>query len=90
MTDDNLTAPASEMQMVPVNLSHEDLLAVLDEIRARVAAGDSFEGSIEYLMPEDPDAPPRSFDVRASYRTGNSMGQGGMRVIGEWRERTRP
>lgn len=72
--------------MAPVNMSHEDLLAVLDDIRSRVAQGDSFEGHIEWLLPEDDDAPARSFDVQASYRVGNTMGQGGMRMIGEWRE----
>jgi hypothetical protein len=75
-----------EMRQVPVNLSHEDLLTVLDDIRARVAEGDSFEGHIEWMIPVDDDAPARSFDVQASYRVGNTMGQGGMRMIGEWRE----
>lgn len=61
-----------------------ELLAILDDIRAAVAGDDSFEGSIEYLMPGplglDPDA---DFAVRASYRVGNSQGQGGYVLIGE-------
>lgn len=60
----------------------EQLLAVLDDMRARVAAGDSFEGSIEYLMPGpleiDTD---KDFAVMASYRIGNLDGQGGVRLI---------
>lgn len=76
----------SEQRMCPVNMSHEDLLALLDDIRARVAEGDSFEGSLQYLIPLDDDAPARSFDVQASYRVGNTMGQGGLRMVGEWRE----
>lgn len=76
----------TEQRPCPVNMSHEDLLAMLDDIRKRVAEGDSFEGSFQYLMPLDDDAPPRSFDVQASYRVGNTMGQGGMRMVGEWRE----
>lgn len=74
----------SEMRQVPVNMSHEELLAVLADITDRVRHGDSFEGSLTYAIPEDPEAAPGSFDVLASYRIGNSMGQGGMRMIGEW------
>jgi len=66
----------------PAIISHDELLAVLDDIRLRVAAGDSFEGSIEWMIPEDPSAGPRDFAVRASYRVGNLQGQGGMRMIG--------
>lgn len=69
--------------MKPVNMGQNDLLEVLDDIRSHVAAGDSFEGSIEYSIPEDENAPPRTFDVRGAYRIGNSMGQGGMRLVGE-------
>ena len=67
--------------MKPVGMSKDELLAVLDDIRAVVAADDSFEGSIEYLIPEQ--ELEADFAVRASYRTGNSMGQGGVRLIGE-------
>lgn len=64
----------------PVPMSKDQLLAVLDDIRAHVAANDSFEGSIEYLMPEEP-GEGVDFDVRAGYRIGNSVGQGGFRLI---------
>lgn len=63
-----------------VSMTKDQLLAVLDDIRAGVAAGDSFEGSIEYLMP-GPLGLGGDFAVRASYRIGNTMGQGGLRVI---------
>ncbi|WP_037573553.1 hypothetical protein [Phaeacidiphilus oryzae] len=63
------------------NLSRADLLALLDDIRARVAAGDSFEGWLHYLIPDNPDAA-HPFDVAAAYRIGNRDGQGGMRLIG--------
>lgn len=64
-----------------------ELLAILDDIRTSVERDDSFEGSIEYLMPGpldlDPDA---DFAVMASYRVGNSQGQGGVVLIGDTSE----
>lgn len=80
-------------RMMPVYLTKEQLLAVLEEVQALVAADDSFEGSLSYEFPwhteigdsaDDPDGP--GFRVQASYRMGNSMGQGGIRMIGELRE----
>jgi hypothetical protein len=66
-----------------VGKSLDELLAILDDMRLRVANGDSFEGSIEYLMSEpvlgagvDAD-----FAVLASYRVGNTLGQGSVRLI---------
>ncbi|WP_158813198.1 hypothetical protein [Streptomyces rimosus] len=63
------------------NMSRGDLVALLDDIRARVATGDSFEGNLQYLMPQADDAE-HPFDVAATYRVGNSMGQGGAVIIG--------
>lgn len=60
------------------NMSRDDLVALLDDIRNRVATGDSFEGNVQYLI-SDRDHP---FDVAASYRVGNSAGQGGVRMVG--------
>ena len=80
------------MQLIATYLSKDEFLVVLDDMRALVAAGDSFEGSLSYEFPwntemGDPaDDPADGFRVRASYRTGNSMGQGGMRMVGEWDE----
>lgn len=109
------------MRLVPVGMTKDELLDVLDDIRGRVAAGDSFEGSLSYEMPRSMfdeiklryairEAWPhrhtpgvrlslrsllksmrqmresrKDFDVRASYRIGNSMGQGGVSMVGEWK-----
>lgn len=97
----------------PIALSHEQLGALLMDVFEVVRDGDSFEGSVEYLMPGPggrdewlseqewsvlPDrfrdnyeatdestlmyAPkPVTFMVMASYRVGNSMGQGGVVMV---------
>lgn len=67
--------------MRPEYMTREDLLAVLDDVRARVAAGDSYEGFIQYLRPHRAD-PPDGFRVEARWRIGNLQGQGGMRMVG--------
>jgi hypothetical protein len=74
------------MRLVPCSMSHENFVSMLEDLLARVREGDSFEGSLEYAIPEDEDAPARSFSVRASYRVGNLQGQGGMRMHGAWEE----
>lgn len=87
------------MRNMPVWMSYGELMATLEDMRKHVAAGDSFEGSIEYLMPgpgeqehfpEHADMPEdewyRGVMVQASYRIGNRQGQGGMRMIGQMRE----
>jgi hypothetical protein len=61
-------------------MTTSEFLDVLDDIRGRVAEGDSFEGYVEYVIPEKP-RDGVTFDVRAGYRVGNSMGQGGFRLI---------
>ena len=69
----------------PVPVSKQELLDVLDDIRARVEAGDSYEGSLEYLMPFDEDMnvfEGADFVLRAGYRIGNRQGQGGFRMVG--------
>jgi hypothetical protein len=64
-------------------MTQEDLAMTLRDMAARVAAGDSFEGSIRYLMPTEEDARDGAYAVvAASYRIGNTMGQGGVRLIG--------
>jgi len=68
--------------MRPVFVTKDELLAIIDDIRARVRHDDSFEGFLNYLMPEENDDP-SGFRVEARYRIGNSMGQGGMRMIME-------
>lgn len=64
----------------PVPMSKRQLLEVLDDIRARVADDDSWEGYLRYSVPEEP-GDGVAFDVQAGYRVGNSMGQGGFRLI---------
>ncbi|MFZ2240074.1 MAG: hypothetical protein WAV90_11075 [Gordonia amarae] len=80
----------SEQQFLPSYLTVDEFLAVLDDIRARVAVGDSLEGSLSWEFPwsagmgypvTDPVGP--GFRVRASYRIGNTQGQGGYRMLGE-------
>lgn len=75
--------PSSANPPRRVGMSLPAMLQLLDDIRQRVADGDSFEGFLEYLMPEKP-SETRVFDVRAGYRIGNSMGQGGFRVVEGW------
>lgn len=83
------------MQMlVPAFQTKQQLIAALVDIINLVAADDTFEGSLSYEFPWHEDRgdpvsdPGEGFRVRASYRIGNSMGQGGMRTLGEMREVT--
>jgi len=79
------------MPLVPEPCSKETLLAILDDVRFHVEQDDSFEGFVEYTFPwaeemGDPETDDRDeidFRVKASYRIGNTMGQGGMRIIGK-------
>lgn len=72
----------------PVPMNRADLAALLQDIQASVAAGDSFEGNFEYTMPDPEDFESDKIPedtwaiVRGAYRIGNSMGQGGLRFIG--------
>lgn len=66
----------------PKAASKQELLAILDDMRASVEADDSFEGFVNYLMPTQGE-PECDFMVVARWRVGNSMGQGGMSTFGE-------
>lgn len=72
----------------PVFMTRDELVAVLDDIRTRVAVGDSFEGFVEYTFPWDKELGDSETDdgdgfrVRARYRIGNSEGQGSLRNFG--------
>jgi len=75
--------------LTPIYLTKEQLLHIIDDIRSHVEANDSFEGSLEYGFPWDAamgdpatDEDKSGFRVCAAYRTGNSEGQGGMRLVG--------
>lgn len=63
--------------MTPTHLTCSQLLDLIDRIRLEIASGDSFEGNLQY---EAVDA--TTYAVTSAYRTGNSRGQGGMRLIG--------
>lgn len=64
-------------------VTQPQLLAVLDDVRSRVAVADSFEGSLVYTLPDDDDDPKEVYArIKAVYRVGNSEGQGGMVMIG--------
>lgn len=71
----------------PVPVSKEELVATLEEILEGVRRDDSLEGFFEYALP-DVDAPEGTdFELRASYRVGNTNGsQGGVRMIGKMME----
>jgi hypothetical protein len=81
--------------LIPKEMYPKDIAAVLRHMADLVESGDSFEGSIEYLLPEPPDwamngePQPEDYEqrdyrlVRASFRTGNSLGQGGVTMIGD-------
>jgi hypothetical protein len=71
------------MPNMPVPVSKETLLALLDDIRHHVEHDDSFEGYLEYAMPEMDDPKDVQFRIKAGYRIGNSRGQGGFRTIGQ-------
>jgi len=67
----------------PAPATVEQLLDVLEDVRAAVAEGDSFEGFVAWSMP-DPDEPELAgadFGLVARYRIGNLQGQGGLRVF---------
>jgi len=63
----------------PKRMDHETLAAILSDMAARVAAGDSFDGSISYETDYEGGEP--GFGVIAAYQVGNAMGQGGTRII---------
>lgn len=66
-----------------MRLSKDEFLAVLKHITELVEADDSYGGSLQYeARPE-----PNYFDVVASYRYGNSLGQGGVIMYNETKDR---
>jgi len=76
---DETDAPSSP---APRRMTAEQVAATLADMSERVGRGDSFDGSISYYTDYEREQPDGfDFDVTAAYRVGNSMGQGGMRVI---------
>lgn len=70
----------------PVPLSKDELVTMLADVLDGVRSGDTLEGSIEFLQPFDTGAggepPDADFMVIACYRTGNTAGRDGVRVVG--------
>jgi hypothetical protein len=59
-------------------MTREELVALLDDIRDRVAAGDSLEGKLQYSL-----APlGQGYEVGALYRIGQLLGQGSTTIVG--------
>lgn len=60
----------------------EELLATLKDMQAVIEANDSFEGNISYnCMADNVEPGSGNFEVSATYRVGNSLGQGGVVMI---------
>lgn len=72
--------------LIPERITREELAAILFDMGSKVLAGDSYEGNIEYLLPDGDDVDHIDeadlVNVRGAYRVGNLQGQGGMRLIG--------
>jgi len=66
---------------IPAPMTYPQLASILADMADLVREGDSFEGWIQYTLPADPVGTGEVLVV-GTYRTGNSMGQGGMRMIG--------
>jgi hypothetical protein len=64
--------------MTPKRIDREALAALLRNAAHAVERGDSFDGSIQWMLLEGAD----DFDVMAMIRVGNALGQGGMIVVG--------
>lgn len=58
-------------------LSKQEFLELLDELKALVEADDSMEGNLAYQWGKQPG----EYEVTAALRTGNAMGQGGIRLV---------
>lgn len=66
-----------------IPMSFQELAVLLKDMARHVEEGDSFEGSVEYLMPGPMNGPEKAdVMVRAVYRYNNLIGQGGVRIIG--------
>jgi len=69
--------------LIPVPMTKGELLTVLADVAHRIHHGDSWEGNLQWEMPDESDGPDVKFRVRGAYRIGNADGsQGGMRLIG--------
>lgn len=63
----------------PLTVSKAELVAILEDLIAWVEADDSMEGSLAYEWGDEPGR----YRVAGVLRMGNSMGQGGVRLLQE-------
>lgn len=70
--------------LIPVKMSYTDLADLLSSMASLIRSGRSFDGFIEYQLPDPTETSTLTTEVmvRGSYRIGNSDGQGGVRIIG--------
>lgn len=74
--------PDEQPKSLPLRMTADQVAAVLADMSERVGRGDSFDGSISYYTDyEREESDGFDFDVTAAYRVGNTMSQGGMRII---------
>jgi hypothetical protein len=73
-------------RLTPKPMTKSELLALIDEVRELIVNDDSWEGLINWLMPDPAqgDDDGVDFRVEARYRIGNSQGQGGIQIVGDW------
>lgn len=71
-------------RLVGKPMTKTELLALIDEMRNLIVHDDSWEGLLNWLMPEQDDPPGTWARVEARYRIGNSQGQGGFNIVGVW------
>jgi hypothetical protein len=65
-------------------MSKDELVATLRDMADAVEHDDSFGGRMAYDLGLEYDLPPEAYAmVTAVYRIGNSIGQGGVRMVGE-------
>lgn len=75
-------ASTDPQRNTPVPKTMAEFLEILDDIRNRVAAGDSWEGDLHYEMPDWTQPKGVDFMVSAMYRVDRN--RGGYRQVGEW------
>jgi len=70
------------MALEPEPLSRAQLADILGDIAAAVRDGDSLEGHIEWMLPDEPGG--ADCQARGAWRVGNARhGQGFMRSLGQ-------
>ena len=79
----------TELVHVGELMTRDELAGLLIDTAHDIRRGNSDEGFIEYLLPEDSnDILEEKISVRAKLRTGNLQGQGRMLIIGKFVEKS--